>query len=300
MKYEAHEYANLFPMMTAMELDALSEDIKANGLRHPIVLYEGEVLDGRNRLLACERVGAEPTFTEYEGDAAGALAMVESLNIERRALTSGQRAIVAARRWGLEPKKRGGDRTTSKVQSVPISLDAIAKKYKVSKTSITQTRDLLAHAPDLAAQVESCALSLADAHRQLQARAEQARRDKAEADRKAKDVERVAHYREAVSNGEMTLEEALEKVQRDAMEEEEKRRNEASARRIWCEGVQGALAAVKTWVAARDDGDLAWNVQKDAPGMKAPFAADEVEAAGNHLQRLATILRNAEVRGGER
>src|SRR5262245_14370088 len=65
--YEAHDYANLFPMMTPAELEALTEDVRESGLRQPVVLYQGKVLDGRNRLLACEAAGVEPTFITFEG-----------------------------------------------------------------------------------------------------------------------------------------------------------------------------------------------------------------------------------------
>jgi hypothetical protein len=65
MKKKPHPYADLFPMMTSAELDALAEDVKANGLRHAVVLYKGLTLDGRNRLLACEKAGVEPRFEEF-------------------------------------------------------------------------------------------------------------------------------------------------------------------------------------------------------------------------------------------
>jgi ParB family chromosome partitioning protein len=46
--------------------------------RHPVVRYQGKILDGRNRLLACERAGVEPRFEDFEGDDAAALALVIS------------------------------------------------------------------------------------------------------------------------------------------------------------------------------------------------------------------------------
>src|SRR5215208_5261684 len=71
---KVHPAADLFPMMSDDELDALGKDIRDNGLRHPIIIYldrikperrkdsypatdEMVVLDGRNRLSAMERVG---------------------------------------------------------------------------------------------------------------------------------------------------------------------------------------------------------------------------------------------------
>lgn len=67
-KYERHPASTLFPTMSGTELDALVEDIKKNGLLEPIILHQGKVLDGRNRLLACERAKVKPKFVDCDGD----------------------------------------------------------------------------------------------------------------------------------------------------------------------------------------------------------------------------------------
>jgi hypothetical protein len=53
MEYESHPAADLFPMMTDAEPDALGEDMLQHGQREPIILYHGQILDGRNRYRAC-------------------------------------------------------------------------------------------------------------------------------------------------------------------------------------------------------------------------------------------------------
>ncbi|MER0121941.1 ParB N-terminal domain-containing protein [Corynebacterium sp. KPL2623] len=64
-----HPYADAFPMASEEELGELAESIAAVGLIHPIVLTpQGEILDGRNRLAACEKAGVEPTFETRDGD----------------------------------------------------------------------------------------------------------------------------------------------------------------------------------------------------------------------------------------
>ena len=64
-----HEYADAFPMASDEELEELASSIAAVGLIHPIVLTpKGEVLDGRNRLAACEKAGVEPIFETRDGD----------------------------------------------------------------------------------------------------------------------------------------------------------------------------------------------------------------------------------------
>lgn len=56
-------------MASEGELADLAESIAQVGLIQPITLTpDGLVLDGRNRLAACKRVGVEPTFTVREGD----------------------------------------------------------------------------------------------------------------------------------------------------------------------------------------------------------------------------------------
>ena len=92
----AHPAATLFPMMHGTDLGLLVEDIEANGLREPIVIYDGQILDGRNRLRACELAGIAPRFVEWDG-VGSPIAFVLSRNLHRRHLNESQRSIVAAR-----------------------------------------------------------------------------------------------------------------------------------------------------------------------------------------------------------
>jgi len=91
-----HPAAEIFPMMSEAALTELAEDIKANGLLHPIVRHEGQVIDGRNRLTACQRAGVPPTFIEWSGTGS-VVAWILSTNLHRRHLTDQQRAMVAGR-----------------------------------------------------------------------------------------------------------------------------------------------------------------------------------------------------------
>jgi len=95
MNMEAHNYADIFPMMTSKEFNELKRDIKENGLLEPILLYEGKILDGRNRYNASQAVGVEIKTREYTGT--NPLQYVMSTNLKRRHLTDSQKAIVGRR-----------------------------------------------------------------------------------------------------------------------------------------------------------------------------------------------------------
>lgn len=98
MSYQipAHEAAAIFPLMDGNELNQLVADIKSHGLLEPIVMFNGKVLDGRNRLRACELADVEPLFVEWEPNGSSSpTEWVVSHNLHRRHLSVAQRAALA-------------------------------------------------------------------------------------------------------------------------------------------------------------------------------------------------------------
>ena len=93
MNYKYHKYANIFPLIEGNEFEELKKDIKQNGLIESVVLYQDQILDGRNRYRACIDTGVTPNFTKYMGDSP--IEYVVSLNLKRRHLTASQRAVIA-------------------------------------------------------------------------------------------------------------------------------------------------------------------------------------------------------------
>ncbi len=89
-----HPACKLFPLLGGNELRELADDISENGLQNAIVLLDGKVLDGQNRLAACKLAGVEPTFVEWKG-IGSPLYWVVSQNLMRRHLSASQRAVVA-------------------------------------------------------------------------------------------------------------------------------------------------------------------------------------------------------------
>src|SRR3954464_9583028 len=93
-----HPLADLFPLMSDVELQELASDIKARGLLKPVVLHEGKILDGRNRYLACKMAGVEAMTVTFRPELLNQTPeeFVYSRNVVRRHLTPSQRAAMAA------------------------------------------------------------------------------------------------------------------------------------------------------------------------------------------------------------
>jgi N6-adenosine-specific RNA methylase IME4/ParB-like chromosome segregation protein Spo0J len=62
-EYQFHPACLVLPKMDAEEFNALRESIrKGFDRQHPVILFEGKVLDGRHRVEACKLEGIEPVF----------------------------------------------------------------------------------------------------------------------------------------------------------------------------------------------------------------------------------------------
>lgn len=101
-----HKYAEVIPKATDAEYAQLVLDIKRNGLIHPVVTFNGEILDGRHRWNACKELDIAPKYIEYLGN--DPLRYVLSANVKRRHLTDSQRAMISAKL--SEESTVGGDR----------------------------------------------------------------------------------------------------------------------------------------------------------------------------------------------
>lgn len=88
-----HPAAEEFPLLDDARLAALADDIRINGQREPIRLFDGAIVDGRNRYRACISIGVEPRVEALPADI-DPWAYVWSLNGERRDLTADQRYLI--------------------------------------------------------------------------------------------------------------------------------------------------------------------------------------------------------------
>lgn len=146
--YSIHPAAELFPPMSDDEFGRLIADIRDHGQRDPIVVHQSAVIDGRNRFLACQRLGIEPKAIEWDG--AGTIeAFVVSKNLHRRHLNESQRAMIAAklatlRNGSNQYRKEGGsiDLPSQATPAAPAIAEA-ARLLNVSGASVKRARVVL-------------------------------------------------------------------------------------------------------------------------------------------------------------
>jgi hypothetical protein len=165
-----HPAAGIFPMLEQVELEALAEDIKTNGLQVPIVLYQGKILDGRNRYLACKLAGVAVNSTQYLGNTP--TAYVFSLNEKRRHLTPSQRAALAVEAL---PEYSKAAKTRQRLGVVPAganlqkgkAAELAARDFKASSRCVEKAKAVQEKSPETFAKVKSGEVTVNKAVAQL-------------------------------------------------------------------------------------------------------------------------------------
>jgi ParB family chromosome partitioning protein len=196
--YETHPAADMFPLLATEQARELAEDIRTAGLINPIILTDGKILDGRNRLLACIEAGVAPRFVEWSGSGSPT-SWVLSVNLHRRHLDESQRAMVGAKakhRFEEEARGRQGARNDL-VANLPRSeprksRDDAAALVHVSPRSVESAAKVLKHGgADLVAAVEAGDLAVSKAA-QIVAVGDESRAKAKKADAAAEEARKAA------------------------------------------------------------------------------------------------------------
>lgn len=157
-----HELSTVFVSFEdTQEFDGLLGSIKQYGLFEPILMWQGWIVDGRHRHMACLKADVKPTYEYLPDDMPFNVVRdrVVAANLMRRHLTTGQRAMTAAAlanmtsgaRTDLEPKTN-----SSEVKSTKDSADQL----NVGTTAVKTAKAIKRDAPDLADEVSKGNMTL--------------------------------------------------------------------------------------------------------------------------------------------
>ena len=166
MGHNISALAYLFPPMTERDFRAFAESIHDRGLRMPIILWRGQVIDGRHRLVACLEAGVTPVFEKIP-DGANPVEYLFDLNQTRRHMKDGQRAVVAYRVW---EESRNGWQSLKEVESANLhsyTLDEVANLFNVSRRLVVHAGKVVGREstaiPELRQAAEQGVIAVSDA-----------------------------------------------------------------------------------------------------------------------------------------
>lgn len=184
-----HKY-NIFPEAKAEDFLRLKDDIEQNGFdpSQPITTYEGAILDGWNRMNACQQLSIAPVFTDFTGSAIEAIDFVMRTN-KRRNLNSGQWATIAAeaeelmtviageaaKNKGGRPKKDDADKPQQKIVAVipkgnsNVTDSKIADMFNTNRTYIANAVKMKEVAPEILAKVKAGTMTMQDGMKAVRA-----------------------------------------------------------------------------------------------------------------------------------
>jgi ParB-like chromosome segregation protein Spo0J len=183
-----HSLCTIFPKLDQPSFEALRSDIQANGLRNPIIVKNGEVIDGQNRLQACNDLGITPRFEEYAGD--DLVAFVLAQNLHRRHLSAGQAATIVAlaQDWSLaHPSGKISKSVTNqedakfaklRTKGLPVDTQTDrAEKSGASKRTQFSADKLVKENPELAKKVATGEMTLNAAIKEIEPQKEVSEED---------------------------------------------------------------------------------------------------------------------------
>lgn len=187
---------NIFPEAKQEDYERLRQDIADNGFdsSQPIVIYQGDILDGWNRQKACDELNVRATYETFKGSDEEAIAFMMRTN-KRRNLNSGQWSCIAveaeelvnAIREAVEKERRAkqaetqektmkknepiGKKISPQVASKEENKTAhkTAELFNTNRTYVNQATKLKTQAPEVFEQVKAGKMRMTDATKAVRA-----------------------------------------------------------------------------------------------------------------------------------
>lgn len=194
---------NIFPEAKQEDYERLRQDIADNGFdaSQPIVIYQGDILDGWNRQKACDELGVNPVYETFKGSDEEAIAFMMRTN-KRRNLNSGQWSCIAveaeelieairkdverhglAKRTGRPKKETAAQRAIQAIDEIEKSPQKIvetsrdkretahktAELFNTNRTYVNQATKLKTQAPEVFEQVKAGKMRMTDATKAVRA-----------------------------------------------------------------------------------------------------------------------------------
>ncbi len=160
-----HPIANRFPLMQGAQFERFVARMKEGGYdtKKPIILYEGQILDGRNRYRAASQLKIIPTYVEYAGEYGDPWNFCLVQNADRCHYSLQELALLAAAEHKYGGYGHGGERSKSPIGDLKTTLGETAQKHGVSKRTVERAKKVLDAEPEVKELVSEGQASITDA-----------------------------------------------------------------------------------------------------------------------------------------
>ena len=135
-QYQQHQLSAAWPAMSDSDFQALQDSIMNIGVQMPIVIFEGQVIDGWNRYRAATALGMDCPTTPFD-ESIDPVEFVKAMNDARRHITGSQRAIAIVAIHGWKPVGRPQNNVEA---TSTLTQEAMAAEAGVSKKTIQQAQ----------------------------------------------------------------------------------------------------------------------------------------------------------------
>jgi ParB-like chromosome segregation protein Spo0J len=145
--------------MSDEQFRALVDDIDMNGVRSPILIYQGKIIDGWHRYKACLELNVKKMrMADWDGE--DPVAFVLSQNLHRRHLNPSQRSFIFAE---LAEWSESAGRPSKSLQVAAMTLEKAAELTQVSMTTMKAAKAAINAEPEVQEAVKQGRMSVTEA-----------------------------------------------------------------------------------------------------------------------------------------
>jgi len=150
--YKVHPAASIFPLIEGDDFYELCESIRTHGVQHSATVRGSELLDGRNRLRACEALKLEGwtgscPVVEWKDNGRNVAGWIWDTNALRRHMADDALAMASAAVWPLIAEENKANKSAAQQKAGQPSINPAGRRGKEpvkTKTFSPVDRDLKA------------------------------------------------------------------------------------------------------------------------------------------------------------
>jgi ParB-like chromosome segregation protein Spo0J len=180
---KAHPAAELFDMLPPNEIEKLGRSMQIDGQLHPVLVWRGLIIDGRNRVAACDRVGIKPKIKELpDGTCENDIVrMIIAANLHRRHIDPKRIPAIAAElatmMVGDNQHSKEGPQNCGPSKA---TVSEVSERLGVAPRTVEMAKEVKAKAPDLFEKIKKGEMRTGTAHREMKERAKPTDPDRAD------------------------------------------------------------------------------------------------------------------------